>query len=281
MRFISIEKSKATELVVRNHYLHRSPPISWAWGIIVSDEIKGILTVGRPVTWSACSSVVGEKHSEYLNPCARSHDVYELNRLWVDDALPKNTESQFIAWCLRELKKVNSRIILISYADGSQGHVGYVYQATNWLYLGKSAEFDDICPVGFSDYRSVREEIRGGVVYRCEKHGFFEGNLPKKSKVGSKDRPVVPESIACPICHERIKKIKSRAWAFVRDKEGILKKRGDVRRWIHITKNGTAYTMELRKRPRRHLYTWFSNKEDQKLLPENLKPRAYPKQGAQ
>ena len=34
-------------------------------------------------------------------------------------------------------------IFVVSYADTAWGHVGYVYQATNWLYTGMSAKRTD------------------------------------------------------------------------------------------------------------------------------------------
>jgi hypothetical protein len=65
--------------------------------------------------------------------------VYELNRLWVSDDVPKNGESYLIANSIKRLDKE----IIVSFADTSQSHVGYVYQATNFLYCGLSAKFRD------------------------------------------------------------------------------------------------------------------------------------------
>jgi hypothetical protein len=138
--------------------------MSWAFGISVDDKIVGVLTVGKPCSWSATCGVIGEKYADLRNPASRSKDVYELNRLWLSDALPPNMESQFIGWCLRQLRKINPRLILISYADGAQGHVGYVYQATNWIYAGTSTPFKDITFKGVSDYRSVPKEQRGETI---------------------------------------------------------------------------------------------------------------------
>lgn len=37
----------------------------------------------------------------------------------------------------------NEKIILISYADEGANHHGYIYQATNWFYLGKTKSRTD------------------------------------------------------------------------------------------------------------------------------------------
>jgi len=123
-----------------------------------------VLTVGKPCSWSVTCGVVGEKYGDMKNPAARSKNVYELNRLWVSDSLPRNTESQFIGWCRKQLRKIQPNIILISYADGARGHVGIVYQATNWIYTGTSAAFKDITFPGYSDCRSVPLAKRGAKV---------------------------------------------------------------------------------------------------------------------
>lgn len=34
-------------------------------------------------------------------------------------------------------------MVIVSYADTSMNHHGYIYQATNWLYTGLSAPFKD------------------------------------------------------------------------------------------------------------------------------------------
>jgi len=67
------------------------------------------------------------------------HNVYELTRLWIDDAVPKNGESFLIGNTLRLLDKE----IVVSFADKAANHVGVVYQATNWIYTGLSAKRTD------------------------------------------------------------------------------------------------------------------------------------------
>ena len=83
----------------------------------------GICTIGKPPSPSLCIGICGESESQY---------VYELNRLVVNDGLPKNSLSYFVSRVLQLLPQT----ILVSYADTSQNHHGYIYQATNWIYTG-------------------------------------------------------------------------------------------------------------------------------------------------
>ena len=61
--------------------------------------------------------------------------MLELNRLCVNEGLPRNALSFLVAQSLRMLPKP---MVVVSYADSGQNHHGYIYQATNWLYTGLS-----------------------------------------------------------------------------------------------------------------------------------------------
>jgi len=148
VNFKIIDERLAKAVVIQKHYLHRPPPISFAYGAYIEGDrkTKGVLTVGKPCSPTVCEGVCGKD---------RAKDVFELNRLWMDDALPETVtdstgkvhsagyESRFIGWCLRELRGSYPNLILVSYADTRQRHVGTVYQATNWTYTGTSTPFKD------------------------------------------------------------------------------------------------------------------------------------------
>lgn len=163
--FARIDERLARLAVIEKHYLHRPCPISWAWGIVVDEKLKGVLTVGRPCSRTVCEGVCGKE---------RSADVYELNRLWLHESLPFNSESQFIGWCLRELRKAHRNMILVSYADtkpsegAPEGHLGIIYQSTNWVYTGTSTPFAD--------------KAHGQIVERSTKHRYvyFANHADKK-----------------------------------------------------------------------------------------------------
>jgi hypothetical protein len=167
LQFVRIEKAQATELIVKHHYLHRKPLVSWAFGIIRDGEIVGVCTFGKPM-WSVQVGVTGGALWDVRKNKGRWRDVFELNRLWIAaDVTDHCIESKFVAWCLRELKKENPNLILISYADGSvtnsvtrKNHVGVVYQAGGWIYTGLSSPWVDITIEG-KDHRSVPKKLQG------------------------------------------------------------------------------------------------------------------------
>jgi hypothetical protein len=127
-RIMQIPIPKAQAIVVRHHYLHRRAPCSVAFGLIDPEwNIKGVVMYGTPSSAPLRSGICGP---EYAN------DVCELTRLWVADDVPRNGESYLIGNTVRKATKP----IIVSYAEIEQGHIGVVYQATNWIYTGLSAE---------------------------------------------------------------------------------------------------------------------------------------------
>jgi hypothetical protein len=107
--------------------------VSHAFGLFkVGDdnECYGVVTYGVSPSSTLLRGICGPE--EYQN-------VYELNRLWVDDRVPKNGESYLVS---NSMKRLNKEII-VSFADTSQGHVGIIYQAANFLYTGLSSKFRD------------------------------------------------------------------------------------------------------------------------------------------
>ena len=127
-----ITYQEAMAIVVERHYLHRKCPVSSAFGLVerLSGEIVGVVTYGVSPSSTLLRGICGPE--EYQN-------VYELNRLWVDDRVPKNGESYLVSNSMKTLNKE----IIVSFADTSQGHVGIIYQATNFLYTGLSSKFRD------------------------------------------------------------------------------------------------------------------------------------------
>lgn len=122
MEVVRIDSTTARSVVTEKHYLHRPPPVSYAFGLIVDGDLLGVVTFGVPAS----------RHLQISACPSEPSLVLELNRLWVDDSQPRNTESAFVS---RALRMLPPRII-VSYADPVQGHQGFVYRALSWRYAG-------------------------------------------------------------------------------------------------------------------------------------------------
>jgi hypothetical protein len=123
-----IDSRETYEWLLLKHYARRIPSISWAFGLYDPAMILvGVCTFGTPVSSTLLKGVCGNQWASH---------VCELNRLVIAEIDCKNLASFFVAQCVAMLPKPK---IIVSYADSSKGHHGYVYQALNFLYTGLSA----------------------------------------------------------------------------------------------------------------------------------------------
>ena len=172
----------AMDLIVEKHYLHRRAPCSFAFVLINTDGIIcGVITYGTPSSSSLREGIFGKEFS---------NEVIELTRLWVDDTVPKNGESFLIG---NTLRKVDKKII-VSYAELEQGHIGTVYQATNFIYTGLSAKRTNWTVSGINKHcqtladkytaSEIREKFgsRFSLVDRPRKHRYIFLNCRKSER---------------------------------------------------------------------------------------------------
>ena len=125
----SIDNSQTTEWLLYKHYAKRIPPVEYAFGLFCAENLlRGVVTYSTPVS----SNLRGIFKNEFK--------VMELNRLCVNEGLEKNVLSFFVS---KSLQMLPDPLVVISYADTSQGHHGYIYQATNFIYTGLSAKRTD------------------------------------------------------------------------------------------------------------------------------------------
>lgn len=142
-----ISKDVAKELIEKNHYSHKFSSTRYALGVyytktddnsFFSGDVEfliGCITYGYPVGRLASSSI-----SDLIS----ENEVLELTRLYIEDGYGSNIESYVIGLSFDWIKKNDKNIkVLISYADPQVGHLGKIYQATNWLYQGDSMRLLD------------------------------------------------------------------------------------------------------------------------------------------
>lgn len=132
VRQITYEETKPFLLNI--HYARRMPSISYAYGLFIgTGNLIGVVTYGVPASNSLCVGLAGEGNKA---------DVLELNRLCL---LPEYNERNNLASFLvaKSLKLLPNHTFVVSYADTAWSHVGYIYQATNFLYTGISPSRTD------------------------------------------------------------------------------------------------------------------------------------------
>ena len=122
-----IQRYETHDWFLNKHYAKRVPSITYCFGLYDTNKVlQGVISFGSPPSKSL---VVGAFKGKY------QENFLELNRLCVNDNLEKNVLSFFVSQSIKLLEKPK---VIVSYADTSQSHHGYIYQATNWIYTGLS-----------------------------------------------------------------------------------------------------------------------------------------------
>lgn len=136
MREINSETS--TQVMVNHHYSHTAPQAQVNLGFYINDDR---FTLGSELSTVIMYASGANRYISSIIEGTTQDDVFELVRLFSYDWAPKNIESYCIGQSFKWLKKNRpDKKYVISYADLNFGHIGTIYQATNWLYTGLGAK---------------------------------------------------------------------------------------------------------------------------------------------
>ena len=127
-----ITKNDALEMIQKYHYSNTLPKLNkYFVGFYLNDELVGVVTLG----WGT-----RPRHTiQRIFPSLDTDDYLEIGRMCMTEEMPRNSESQMISKLVKWLKTNHPEIkILFTWADGMVGKVGYVYQASNFIYAGYS-----------------------------------------------------------------------------------------------------------------------------------------------
>jgi len=180
----SINKDEVKPWILTKHYAHRMPSVLYAFGLYESKELVGVCTFGMSPNYIE-------------NKAWHPFDCLEFNRLIINTE-SKNAASYLVGNAIKLMKKPT---VFISYADIRQGHVGYVYQATNWIYTGIGGEGQRIYIMKNGDERHQRHEdtIDKSLVERIEKtvgkarYYYLHGSKTQKKQMLKALRyPILP-----------------------------------------------------------------------------------------
>ena len=127
-----ISKEDALRMIRKYHYSNTLPKINkYFQGFFLDKELVGVVTLG----WGT-----RPRHTiQRIFPSLDTKDYLEIGRMCMTEEMPRNSESQMLSqlvkWIHRNIPELK---ILFTWADGMVGKVGYVYQASNFIYAGYS-----------------------------------------------------------------------------------------------------------------------------------------------
>jgi len=106
------------------HYAKRVPNCLIAFNVYQDDEWCGVIAYGH-----GANPNIAEPYDKWTG------QVLELLRVALNGK--QKTTSECVALSLKALKRYCPLVdLVVSYADTDQGHMGVLYQATNWMYVG-------------------------------------------------------------------------------------------------------------------------------------------------
>lgn len=171
MKVLPINSFEVEPWLLEKHYAKRMCPISFAFGLYDDEQLVGVVTYGVPASPFLCSGVCGFQNKDR---------VLELNRLCLNNGI-KNGASFLVSKSLQMLPKPT---IVVSYADTAMGHVGYIYQASNFLFTGTTKERTDMAG---EDGKHSRHNLGNSEnrINRSAKHRYvyFVGSKSQKNSL--------------------------------------------------------------------------------------------------
>lgn len=135
-----IDEQAARSYVLKNHYSASYPAAKLRYGLFQSGELVGVAVLSVPARAAVLTTVFPD-----LEPYSES---VELGRLVLEDRVPANGESYFLAQAFRLAADAGVRGV-VSFSDPVArtaldgtvlfpGHLGIIYQSSNARFLGRS-----------------------------------------------------------------------------------------------------------------------------------------------
>lgn len=127
-----ISKELALEMIQKYHYSNTLPKLNkYFIGFYLDDELVGVITLG----WGT-----RPRHTiQRIFPSLDTKDYLEIGRMCMTEEMPRNSESQMLKVLVKWIKANCPEVkVLFTWADGMLGKVGYVYQASGFIYAGYS-----------------------------------------------------------------------------------------------------------------------------------------------
>lgn len=183
--------SKAIKYACLNfHYAKSIPTVQYAYNVYNNNnEWCGVIIFGG-----------GANNNLAKSFNLRNGEVLELERVALNGK--QEQTSKAVAVALKLLHKENPIVkAVVSYADHRQKHLGIIYQATNWLYLGltKTSDFQYFYNGKWTHERTInskknKTELKTTLPKRQNSNKFkylyvFDKKLKEQYKKESKEYP--------------------------------------------------------------------------------------------
>lgn len=133
MEIKRIEKKHAINFIHQYHYSKILPRLTKEYlGCFENNILIGVITLGWGTQPLQTITKIFNKHD------LKSSDYYEIGKMcFIPEINNSNYGSKIMSILIKWLKNHTNILFLYTLADGIMGKCGYVYQASNFKYIGK------------------------------------------------------------------------------------------------------------------------------------------------
>lgn len=152
---VPIRRRDAKRIVLESHYMRTYPQgAKIEFGVMCRGKCVGVCVLG----YSSATQTKVEKLAYGL----QRKEYLEMQRLWISDSCGHNSESKVLSLVMQQLKTHGVRLV-VTHAGGCKNDCGIVYQASGWLYFGRS-RCRDFYLTSSGEYRNLVAAMRFGRV---------------------------------------------------------------------------------------------------------------------
>ena len=132
MVITELKKGDAVPFIHNYHYSKILPRLTKKYlGVVDNGELIGVITLG----WG--TQPLQTIRKIFSNHELTSDDYFEIGKMcFTPEINQSNYGSRIISLLVKWLKKETDIMFLYTLADGIMGKCGYVYQASNFHYIG-------------------------------------------------------------------------------------------------------------------------------------------------
>ncbi len=126
-----VSRKLAEQIILKYEWLGTMSPTSHHYVVFFGSHCAGVCCFG----FSAGANLNAYKEFSLLDYNELAYLARGANVHWS----PNGTNSKLVAWACKLIARETKARLVIAYSDVDAGEIGTIYQASNWIYIGKGS----------------------------------------------------------------------------------------------------------------------------------------------
>lgn len=128
---------EARTFILKYEWLGNMGTTVRAFGLFFADELAAVECFGHPGS-TAITNICGEEHADKVYWLARGACAHWAHPHSASYLINEACKQMGKPWKTRDGKDKPAKFVFLATADSDAGEIGTVYQASNWIYIGKT-----------------------------------------------------------------------------------------------------------------------------------------------